>query len=54
LWRSQAAQANMYSGGAWERRELASIKRIKRLEARLRKRGSGLLELAAAAAGADD
>jgi len=54
LWRSQAAQANLYSRGARERRELASIKRIRRLEARLRKSAGGLLDLAAAAAGGDD
>lgn len=54
LWRSQAAQTNLYSRGAWERREVASIRRIRRLEERLKKRASGLLELAAAAAGGDD
>jgi tetratricopeptide (TPR) repeat protein len=54
LWRSQAAQAKVYSRRPWERRELASIKRIRRLEARLKKSTGGLLELAAVATGADD
>lgn len=52
LWRSHAAQANLYSRGPWERREIACIKRIGRLEARLRKSAGGLLELAAAGAAA--
>ena len=52
LWRSQAAQANLYSRGPWERREIACTKRIGRLEARLRKSTGGLLELAAAGAAA--
>jgi hypothetical protein len=44
----------VYSRRPWERRELASIKRIRRLEARLKKSTGGLLELPAVATGADD
>ncbi len=47
-WRLQAAQAGMYSRGQSERRELAAIKRIRRLEVRLTKRAGGLLALATA------
>jgi uncharacterized protein len=46
LLRTRANQANVFSRGGFARREDLSVKRIKRLEARLTKRTGGLLALA--------
>ncbi|MDP9147330.1 MAG: ribonuclease H-like domain-containing protein [Acidobacteriota bacterium] len=52
--RSRGVRTYRYGDGQPVRREDASLKRIKRLEQRLRRRGSQLLEMAASANGAGD
>jgi uncharacterized protein YprB with RNaseH-like and TPR domain len=52
LLRTQANQANVFARGAFARREDLSVKRIKRLEARLTKRTGRLLALADTSAAA--
>lgn len=46
LLRTEAKQANVFARGAFTRREVLSLKRIKRLEGRLTKRNGKLLTLA--------
>ncbi len=53
ICRSRGGHASIFTQSQYARREDASIRRINRLERRLRKRNGGLLELAATAAARD-
>jgi uncharacterized protein len=50
-WRSRGARRNVFARGTSSRSEVTSMKRVKRLEARLAKPSGGLLDLAATSRG---